>query len=147
MIPELGHLALIIALCLALVLTTLLVTGCAGREDDLNRYIDEVKARPATPIPPGESVVVGFSHDGRFPDGITKNGGGAGQFILPSGVVLTSFGSSFVPAPYFESGRGVDSDNGLSPRDFENGFWHGKTKPAFGAGSRYTVRNALSMMA
>ncbi|MBT8057966.1 MAG: pilus assembly protein PilP [Gammaproteobacteria bacterium] len=39
-----------------LVLTALLVTGCAGREDDLNRYIDEVKARPATPIPPIPAV-------------------------------------------------------------------------------------------
>ena len=35
-----------------LVLIALLVAGCAGREDDLNRYIDEVKARPATPIAP-----------------------------------------------------------------------------------------------
>lgn len=34
-----------------LVLTTLLA-ACTGREDDLNRYIAEVKSRPATPIPP-----------------------------------------------------------------------------------------------
>ena len=34
-----------------MVLSTLL-TACSGRQDDLNRYIAEVKARPATPIPP-----------------------------------------------------------------------------------------------
>jgi type IV pilus assembly protein PilP len=28
------------------------ITACSGRQDDLNRYITEVKARPATPIPP-----------------------------------------------------------------------------------------------
>ncbi len=39
-----------------LALTALLVTGCASQEDDLNRYIEEVKARPATPIPPIPAV-------------------------------------------------------------------------------------------
>ncbi|MFC1720593.1 pilus assembly protein PilP [Pseudomonadota bacterium] len=34
-----------------LVIATLLA-GCSGKEDDLTRYIAEVKARPATPIPP-----------------------------------------------------------------------------------------------
>jgi len=28
------------------------LTACAGNQDDLNRYIAEVKARPASPIPP-----------------------------------------------------------------------------------------------
>jgi type IV pilus assembly protein PilP len=35
----------------ALVLVMLL-SACTGNEDDLNRYISEVKARPPTPIPP-----------------------------------------------------------------------------------------------
>jgi len=29
-----------------------LLAACSGNQDDLNRYIAEVKARPATPIPP-----------------------------------------------------------------------------------------------
>jgi type IV pilus assembly protein PilP len=38
---------------LALALTTVLVlAACGAKQDDLNRYIAEVKARPATPIPP-----------------------------------------------------------------------------------------------
>ena len=31
---------------------SLLLSGCGGPQDDLNRYIAEVKSRPATPIPP-----------------------------------------------------------------------------------------------
>ncbi len=32
--------------------STVLLTACGGRQDDLGRYIAEVKERPATPIPP-----------------------------------------------------------------------------------------------
>ena len=35
-----------------LLVSTTLLTACTGRQDDLNRYITEVKARPSTPIPP-----------------------------------------------------------------------------------------------
>ena len=36
----------------ALIVISTLIAACSGRQDDLNRYISEVKARPATPIPP-----------------------------------------------------------------------------------------------
>ncbi len=36
----------------SLIVLTTLLAACSGRQDDLNRYIAEVKARPATPIPP-----------------------------------------------------------------------------------------------
>ncbi len=39
-------------LIVTLILLSTLMVACSGREDDLNRYIAEVKARPATPIPP-----------------------------------------------------------------------------------------------
>lgn len=32
------------------------LVACGGQQDDLNRYISEVKARPATPIPPIPAV-------------------------------------------------------------------------------------------
>ena len=35
-----------------LVVAATMLTACSGRQDDLNRYISEVKSRPATPIPP-----------------------------------------------------------------------------------------------
>jgi len=33
-----------------------LLAACGGQQDDLNRYITDVKARPATPIPPIPAV-------------------------------------------------------------------------------------------
>jgi len=39
-------------LALALIVISVLVSACSSRKDDLNRYISEVKARPATPIAP-----------------------------------------------------------------------------------------------
>ena len=35
---------------------TALLAACGGQQDDLNRYLAEVKARPATPIPPIPAV-------------------------------------------------------------------------------------------
>jgi type IV pilus assembly protein PilP len=35
-----------------IILMSVFITACSGRQDDLGRYIAEVKARPATPIPP-----------------------------------------------------------------------------------------------
>lgn len=34
------------------ILFSVLLSACSAKQDDLNRYIVEVKARPATPIPP-----------------------------------------------------------------------------------------------
>jgi len=37
---------------IVIVVMATLVSACTGQQDDLNRYITEVKARPPTPIPP-----------------------------------------------------------------------------------------------
>jgi len=37
---------------LVLIVVSTLLSACMGQQDDLNRYISEVKARPSTPIPP-----------------------------------------------------------------------------------------------
>ena len=39
-----------------ILLLAALASACSGQQDNLNRYIEEVKARPATPIPPIPSV-------------------------------------------------------------------------------------------
>ena len=39
-------------LAVTLIVMAALISACSGRQDDLSRYISEVKARPATPIPP-----------------------------------------------------------------------------------------------
>ena len=48
------HLNILKVVALASVLT--LLAACDSNQDDLGRYIAEVKARPATPIPPIPSV-------------------------------------------------------------------------------------------
>ena len=96
------------------------------------------------PLAPGDTVRIGFSHEGRYPKGFTKNGGGMDNFILPSGVVLTSFNTGFVPVPYFEPERGVDEENMTEPVDYEDGYHEGKTPPALGSGVRFPVRTRIS---
>lgn len=42
--------------CILAGVASALLAACGGQQDDLNRYIAEVKARPATPIPPIPAV-------------------------------------------------------------------------------------------
>lgn len=100
---------------------------------------------PAAPLPPGGRVQVGFQFEGRFPQGITKNGGGAREFILPSGVVLTSFSSSFAPVVGYMEEIGIEKDeNDYEPRVFPDDFYVGQTDIAFGASHSFTTRIAVT---
>ena len=79
-------------LVIMLIVMSSLITACSGRQDDLNRYIAEVKSRPATPIPPIPPVRTYTPYEyegltGRDPfrqstsegsDQVTQSGGGKG---------------------------------------------------------------------
>jgi ABC-2 type transport system permease protein len=95
---------------------------------------------PESALAPGATVEVGFRFHGRFPGGISKNGGGAMEFVLPSGVVLTSFTPSFVPVVGFVESRGVDEDNRYDARDFADDFHLGRTRSIFGNDASMTSR-------
>ncbi len=100
---------------------------------------------PAAPLPPGGRAQVGFQFEGRFPHGITKNGGGAREFILPSGVVLTSFSSSFAPVVGYMEEIGIEKDeNDYEPRVYPDDFYIGQTDIAFGASHSFTTRIAVT---
>ena len=86
------------------------------------------------PLAKNETVTIGFSWDGFFPKGWTMNGGGAGEFVLPSGVVLTSFSPSIVPNIGYVEGVGVDDRNETDPKDPDPDAWKGVNDPAFGSG-------------
>ena len=43
-------------LLLTALLTALMLSACSGNQDDLDRYIADVKAKPAAPIPPIPTV-------------------------------------------------------------------------------------------
>lgn len=100
---------------------------------------------PPAPLKPGEKLRVGFRFEGSFPKGITKNGGGTSEFILPSGVVLTSFSPSFVPVVGYIEDVGVKEDeNDYEPRDYPDDFYVGRTKALFGSGHPFTTRIAVT---
>lgn len=96
---------------------------------------------PPGPFPPGARLRVGFQFEGTFPEGITKNGGETMEFILPSGVVLTSFTPSFTPVVGYVEGIGRKADeNDYEPRDYLPDFYKGKTDAGFGLNRSYTTR-------
>ena len=96
------------------------------------------------PLEPGATVKVGFDHSGHVPNGATLNGGGASEFILPSGVVLTSFRPTFAPIVGFSDGIGVDEENQSDSREYAKGYHHGRTAPIFGSGGRSRVRTKIT---
>jgi ABC-type transport system involved in multi-copper enzyme maturation permease subunit len=95
---------------------------------------------PPLPLAPGDTMTIGFEFDGRFPDGISKNGGGAGEFILPSGVVLTSFSPSFVPVVGYLEDVGIDDENKFDSKEWPADHHVGRTDAAFGASDGMTTR-------
>lgn len=98
---------------------------------------------PREPLAPGASVKLGFEFEGSFPEGVTRNGGGAENFVLPSGVVLTSFGPDFVPAIGFMDAIGVDEDNRSDPKVWRKDWYAGVTRSGFGNNLPQTTRITL----
>ena len=99
---------------------------------------------PPEPLAPGKSLRVGFAFEGTFPTGISKRGGGTGQFILPSGVVLTSFGPAFAPVLGFNEGIGIDDDNKYDSKEYPDDWYKGQTDSAFGSRHPFKTRVKLS---
>lgn len=95
---------------------------------------------PAKPLDHGQGVTIGFSFDGAFPSGISKNGARLEEFILPSGVVLTSFSPSFAPLVGYQEDVGVDKDNRYEPKVYADDFYAGVTSPLFGSSSSFTTK-------
>jgi ABC-2 type transport system permease protein len=118
------------------------MNGAAYRPEDRTRLF---VFTPPAQLAPGDSLRIGFTYHGRYPRGLTKNGGGAPEFILPSGVVLTSFRPSFVPVLGYDEEIGVDKDNRYEPRVYPDDFYEGVTKPAHGTGSPFTTRITVTI--
>ena len=99
--------------------------------------------RPPQPLATGGTVTVGFTLEGSFPKGWSKRGGGMGEFVLPSGVVLTSFSTSFLPVSGFMGGVGVDDENGRDAKAYPPDHWKRRVDPLFGAAWSSHVRLAI----
>ena len=96
------------------------------------------------PLLPGETIEVGFAHHGSYPYGVTKNGGGAGTFILPSGVVLHIFGPMFLPIPGYLESIGIDEENRYEPKQYADDFWRETLDPAIGSATPFTSRARIT---
>ncbi|MEM7305873.1 MAG: M1 family aminopeptidase [Planctomycetota bacterium] len=92
------------------------------------------------PLPPGGRCDVGFDFQGVLLDGFSKNGEGSPEFILESGVVLTSFRPTFVPVVGFEESTGVDEDNSYDAREYPGDHYEGETPALFGPNAPHPVR-------
>jgi ABC-type transport system involved in multi-copper enzyme maturation permease subunit len=99
---------------------------------------------PARPLAKGDSVVIGWKWDGRFPGGVTKNGGNQEEFVLPSGVVLTGFRPTFLPVLGFMEGVGETKDNKTEARHYPRDYWKGITRGGYGATAWFPARIAVT---
>ncbi|MBW8877427.1 MAG: hypothetical protein JF614_20880 [Acidobacteria bacterium] len=85
--------------------------------------------RPPQPMAPGASLRLGFRYRGTILAGISKNGGDLplGEFVLPSGVILTGRNPDFVPVMGYVERIGVDEKNRYEPRIYPPRFYEGIT--------------------
>jgi ABC-2 type transport system permease protein len=99
--------------------------------------------RPAHALGRDETVTISFRMRGEFPKGWSRSGAGASEFILPSGVVLTSFSPSFLPVVGFVEGVGIDTENRRDAREYPLDHWKSRVDPAFGPAWATQVRLAV----
>jgi ABC-type transport system involved in multi-copper enzyme maturation permease subunit/phage-related protein len=92
------------------------------------------------PLEPGAKLAFGFAFEGECPSGVSKNGGGASEFVLPSGVVLTAFSSHLVPRIGFVESIGIDDENRYDAKEYPSDFYVGETRSGLGNNSSATTR-------
>lgn len=109
-------------------------------EDRLRLYV----FTPPKPLAKGDSVVVGWKWEGRFPNGVTKNGGGTSEFVLPSGVVLTGFSPSFMPVLGYIEDLGETKENKTERRKQPGDYWKGTTRASYGATAWFPARVTIT---
>ncbi len=122
-----------------------------GRWDDMSWTLDGTPYTPDTashlfvfttphPLNRGDSVRIGFTYVGTE-RGSTKRGGGASEFVVPSGVVMTGFSPRYFPYLGYVEGIGVERDkNQYEPRQYPDRWYEGVTPPVFGSQRPQTVR-------
>lgn len=109
-------------------------------DDRLRLYV----FTPPAPLAKGDSVVVGWSWEGHYPNGITKNGGGTSEFVLPSGVVLTGFSPSFMPVLGYIEDMGETKENKTERRKHPRDYWKGTTRAGYGATAWFPARVTIT---
>ena len=88
----------------------------------------------------GERVRIGFEHEGTYPRGISKKGGGSPEFVLPSAVVLTSFRPTIAPILGYAEDAGIDDENRHDPKEYRDDFYKGQTDSFVGTRAPFTTK-------
>ena len=117
------------------------MNGAEYKPDDSQRLFIFT---PPRPLAKGDSVVVGWKFDGRFPDGITRRGENTSEFILPSGIVLTGFGPSFMPVIGYQEQVGETRENRMDARRYSRDYWKGITRASYGATAWFPARISVT---
>ena len=71
-----------------------------------------------------------------YPSGISKNGGEASEFILPSGAVLVG---GFLPSIGYSESIGVDDENRYDAKEYPDDFYEGMTASGFGNNTAFSA--------
>ncbi len=95
-------------------------------------------------LAPGQSMTIGFEHEGTFPPGISKRTASAPEFILPAAVVLTGFRPSVVPVLGFADSVGIDDENRQDSKEYPDDFFEGQTDSILGARTPFSTRIAIT---
>ena len=84
---------------------------------------------PERPLAPGQRLTIGWSYETTSPGGVSKNGSGINEFVLPSSVVLTGFdGADLAPHLGYVPEVGVEDDkNKADPREYPDDYYLGVT--------------------
>jgi ABC-2 type transport system permease protein len=77
------------------------------------------------PTAPGGTHRLGFRYHSVLLPGISRNGGelALGEFMLPSGVLVTGRNPDFVPIVGYKKDWGIDDENRYEPKRFPPDFW------------------------
>jgi ABC-2 type transport system permease protein len=92
------------------------------------------------PWPPDKVVPIGFEHEGTYPSGISKRGGGSMEFIVPSAAVLTSFQPTIVPVLGYSETVGIEEENQYDSKEYRDDYYKGQTDSFVGTRAPFTTR-------
>ena len=100
------------------------------------------------PLPPGASMLLDFAYQATYPRGYTRNGGGAGTFILPAGVMLSTLRGEFLPVAGFvdrETDFGSAGRRRVEPGRFPDGSLPGAQERRQRRGPAFMTRVEVSL--
>jgi ABC-2 type transport system permease protein len=96
---------------------------------------------PKEPLAKDDEITIGFEYAAELPGGMTKNTGGAGEFIQPSGAVIQGWSPSLFPVVGWQEGIGVKGDeNSYEAKVYPDDLYKEVVGAAYGSALPFTTR-------